>query len=101
MEDLPRKNSSIIEIENRTIKEAELYIMDPDITMKDVGNYFKISESCVHRDFHTRLKNLNLELYKKVIEKIKSVNRIKHLKGGEAARLYFAVLRKLLAENKK
>jgi len=100
---LPGNKSSITELENRTIKEAELYVMDPDITMLAVAKFFKLSQTCIHHDFHTRLKDLNLELYKKVLEKIKLVNKLKTIKGGESARVYFANRRQILIsmKNKK
>lgn len=101
MSNLPNKKSSIIEIENRSIKEAELYVMDPDITMLVVGKFFKLSESCIHHDFHFRLKDLNIMLYQKVMEKIKLVNKLKTIKGGEAAKIYFANRRHILKSLKK
>ena len=53
------------EMKTRVLKEAE-YILKTGYTIRETANQFKVSKSTVHKDLHERLKNIDLETFKKI-----------------------------------
>lgn len=76
------------DISARVIKEAE-YILDCECTVREAAAYFGISKSTLHSDISVKLKNLDLELYKKIHRIMDYHFGIRHIRGGEATRKRF------------
>jgi len=78
------------DIVDRVIMEAE-YIAETGATVRACAKVFHFSKSTVHKDVTERLKQIDLALYKKV-KKVLSINLAeRHIRGGEATRLKYAV----------
>jgi len=78
------------DIVDRVIREAE-YIAETGATVRACAKVFHFSKSTVHKDVTERLKQIDLALYKKV-KKVLSINLAeRHIRGGEATRLKYAV----------
>ena len=75
-------NENIIK---RLLNESD-YILKTKKTIREVANYFNVSKSTVHKDFHERLKKYDYHLYLKVDEILKYHIDIRHIRGGEATR---------------
>ena len=73
------------EIENRTLREARL-IVENNYTLRHTASVFGVSKSTVHNDMQTRLKDLDRNLYSKVVAILKNNFDNKHIHGGEAMR---------------
>lgn len=75
-----------LEREIRAIEEAEYYIKNKT-TIRETAKHFGVSKSTVHLDLTKRLKNINLDLYNKSLELMKSNKEIRNVRGGEATKL--------------
>ena len=72
-------------LENRTIEFAQ-YILQNNATVRKTAKKFGISKSTVHKDVSERLKNINMELYGRVKNVLKTNKAQRHIRGGLATR---------------
>ena len=69
------------------------YLVDNNATVRAVASHFGISKSTVHKDITQTLKKINKPLYFKV-QKILEINKQeRHLRGGEATREKYRMIK--------
>lgn len=69
------------------------YLVDNNSTVRAVAAHFGISKSTVHKDVTQTLKKINKPLYYKV-QQILAVNKQeRHLRGGEATRKKYNMIK--------
>ena len=69
------------------------YLVDNNSTVRAVASHFGISKSTVHKDVTQTLKKINKPLYYKV-QQILAVNKQeRHLRGGEATRKKYNMIK--------
>ena len=78
----------------KRIKIESNYILEKDITIRQIAKIMKVSKSTVHKDLHERLKEVDKDLYKKVDKILKEHLSIRHINGGRATKLKYQKLRK-------
>ncbi len=79
---------------NRVIEEA-YYIVDKKETVRNTSKIFNVSKSTVHKDMQERLKEIDIELFKKVNKIFKYHIKIRHINGGEATRCKYLKLKSI------
>lgn len=82
-------------ISARVIGEAE-YITKTGATVRQTAKHFCVSKSTVHKDVTERLEGTDRQLYERVREVLDKNLSERHIRGGMATRLKFAVKRKNL-----
>ena len=70
----------------KRVKTEAKYIIKEKCTVRELAKIMKVSKSTVHKDLQDRLKEIDMEMYKKVDEILKYHLEIRHIKGGEATR---------------
>ena len=69
------------------------YLVDNNLTVRAVAAHFGISKSTVHKDITQTLKRVNKPLYFKV-QKILEINKQeRHLRGGEATKEKYRMMK--------
>lgn len=80
-------------IYKRILKETD-YILNDNMTIRQIAKKLKVSKSTVHKDLHERLFDINRTLYKKVDNILQIHIKERHIKGGQATKLKYQKLRK-------
>ena len=80
-------------IYKRIQKEVD-YILDKNMTIREIAKIMKVSKSTVHKDLHERLFYIDEEKYKKVDKILKKHIEIRHINGGNATKIKYEKLRK-------
>ena len=62
------------------------YIIDNNTTIRKTALVFNVSKSTVHNDVSKKLKNQNIDLYKKVKKILEKNFNEKHIRGGLATK---------------
>ena len=75
-------------IYDRVIDEAN-YIVETNMTIREVAEHFGGSKSSVHNDIRKRLVEIDRKLYKKVSNVMEYHIDIKHIRGGESTKRKF------------
>lgn len=75
-------------IYDRVIDEAN-YIVETNMTIREVAEQFGVSKSTVHNDIRKRLVEIDRKLYKKVSNVMEYHIDIKHIRGGESTKRKF------------
>ncbi len=75
-------------IKNRIELEVH-YIIEDNLTIREIANILKLSKSTVHKDLTDRLKQIDQEDYKEVKKILQQHNEIKHIKGGNSTKLKY------------
>lgn len=83
-------------IEERAITLSE-YIVEKKTTVRDTARIFNISKSTVHKDVSERIWQIDKELAKKVQDILLYNKADRHLRGGNATKHKY----ELLKNNKK
>ena len=78
----------------KRIKIETDYILENNMTIREIAKIMKVSKSTVHKDLHERLKLIDKDLYKKVDKVLKEHLSIRHINGGKATKLKYQKLRK-------
>lgn len=86
-------------IEDRTRKHALLFIKR-DMTIRKVAEETGWSKQTVYHDLSVRLKEINIDLFKKVQEKLKDNKYIGQLRGGYTTQERFTGKKKMKDEKK-
>lgn len=84
--------------EERAIRLGE-YMIEHQSTVRDTANVFGISKSTVHKDLTSVLPKLNAGLYKEVRALLNVNKEERHLRGGEATKHKYEVLKALRVRN--
>lgn len=80
-------------IKERVLELAD-YIAETGSTVRLTAQVFGISKSTVHKDVTERLCHIDAERFYK-IQKLMDINKAeRHIRGGEATRLKYAVMNK-------
>lgn len=75
-------------MELRAVEEGE-YIVANNATVRCTASHFGISKSTVHTDVTRKLRDIDLELYKKV-RKVLEINKAqRHIRGGMATKIKY------------
>lgn len=78
----------------RVIEEAN-YIINNKKTVRETSKVFNVSKSTVHKDMQERLKEIDVDLFKKVDKIFKYHIKIRHINGGEATRCKYLKLKSI------
>ncbi len=83
------------DIIDRVIDEG-YYIVNNNATVRSAGKYFHLGKSTIHKDMTERLKRVDRELYQKV-KKVLDINlKERHIRGGEATRQKYLLIKRKL-----
>ncbi len=75
----------IDKLKDRTILAAN-YLLLENSTVRKVANRLGYSKSTIHNDLSIRLKEIDLELYRRV-QHLFMINKLeKHIRGGESTK---------------
>lgn len=85
-------------LEERAVTLGE-YIIEHKSTVRDTAAVFGISKSTVHKDLTAVLPRLNAGLYKEVRAVLDVNKEERHLRGGEATKHKYAMLKELGMRN--
>lgn len=80
-------------IYKRILKEVD-YILNDNMTVREIAKQMKVSKSTVHKDLHERLFYIDENKYKKVDKILKEHIEIRHINGGNATKIKYEKLRK-------
>ena len=80
-------------IYNRIKKESK-YIIDNNMTIRQIAKEIKVSKSTVHKDLHERLYYVNKKEYEIVKMILKKHLETRHIKGGIATKIKYQNIRK-------
>lgn len=75
------------------------YIVDTGDTVRGAAKRFGVSKSTVHNDITHRLRQVNLGLYGLVRDVLEHNKEERHIRGGDATRRKYALLRQQEQEN--
>ena len=84
-------NKKIID---RVLNESE-YIINNKKTVRETAKVFGVSKSTVHKDMQEKLKEIDINLYKKVEYIFKKHIEIRHINGGEATKQKYLKLKSI------
>lgn len=85
-------------LEERAVRLGE-YIIEHQSTVRDAAAVFGVSKSTVHKDITTLLPKLNAGLYKEVRAVLDINKEERHLRGGEATKHKYELLKQLGVRN--
>lgn len=75
-------NSLIIK---RVIDEAK-FMLDTNMTIREIAKVFNVSKSTVHKDLHERLFDIDNELFTRIDSILKYHIDVRHIRGGESTK---------------
>ena len=78
----------------KRINEESKYILNNNMTVRQISKIVKVSKSTVHKDLHERLYYIDKNLYKKIDKILKEHIKIRHINGGKATKLKYEKMRK-------
>ena len=85
------------QLTKRVLLEGE-YIAETGATVRLTAKKFGIGKSTVHKDMTERLKGIDVSLYNKVKEILKTNKDERHLRGGIATKKKYQNKKQLLKE---
>lgn len=80
------------EIQDRCVLLGR-YIARTGATVRETARAFQMSKSLVHKDVHERLRHVHPGLYQEVSEVLAYHNAVRHIRGGDATRRRWRLLR--------
>ena len=81
-------------LEERAVRLGE-YIIEHQSTVRDTAAVFGVSKSTVHKDLTAVLPKMNTALYKEVRAILDINKEERHLRGGEATKQKYEMLKEL------
>ena len=78
----------------KRIIQEEKYILNDNMTIRQIAKILKVSKSTVHKDLHERLKYIDLNRYDEISKILKHHIEIRHINGGNATKIKYQKLRK-------
>ena len=75
-------NSLIVK---RVIDEAN-FMLDTNMTIRQIAEVFNVSKSTVHKDLHERLFHIDNKLFNKIDNILKYHIDVRHIRGGESTK---------------
>ncbi len=76
------------------------YICDTHATVRDTARRFGISKSTVHKDMTQKLPEYSPAMYAQVREILTENKAERHLRGGEATKIKYRMIRQRAADEK-
>lgn len=73
----------------RVTNEA-IYIIDKQITVRELAKIFHVSKSTIHRDLTVLLPTIDNQLYEKVTHLLQANKAERHIRGGIATKLKYS-----------
>lgn len=70
------------------------YILNENLTIRQIAKKTNVSKSTVHKDLHDRLCKIDKNLFDKVDNILKKHIEIRHINGGNATKIKYINLRK-------
>ncbi len=83
------------EIISRVKREAK-FMIETEMTIRQLAEIFRVSKSTVHKDLHERLLEIDLDLYKRVDKILKYHIDIRHIRGGQSTKKKYLKLNERL-----
>ncbi|MBQ9024727.1 MAG: sporulation transcriptional regulator SpoIIID [Bacilli bacterium] len=80
-------------IYKRILKEVS-YILNGNLTIRQIASILNVSKSTVHKDLHERLYYIDKETFKKVNIVLKKHLENRHINGGNATKIKYEKIRK-------
>ena len=80
-------------IYKRILKETK-YVLNDNMTIRQIAKILRVSKSTVHKDLHERLYNIDKDLYKDIDNILQNHIKVRHINGGLATKLKYQKLRK-------
>ncbi len=77
------------------------YICDTHATVRDTARRFGISKSTVHKDMTQKLPEFDPTIYAVVREILEQNKAERHLRGGEATKIKYRIIREKAADESK
>ena len=71
-----------------------IYMLENNATVRKAASYFGISKSTVHKDVSKTLRRVNPVLFKRISKLLDANKSERHLRGGEATKKKYAILKK-------
>ena len=78
----------------KRIKIESNYILNNNMTIREIAKTIGVSKSTVHKDLHERLFDIDKEVFNKVKIILNKHIQIRHINGGKATNLKYQKLRK-------
>ena len=82
-----------LSIDRRVVLFAE-FMLEHKATVRQTAKFFGYSKSTVHKDVTERLFGVNRTLYDKVKEVLDQNKAERHIRGGEATKLKYSIMKK-------
>jgi len=79
-----------MKVNQKRIMKHALLMLERGATVRSIAKITGFSKSTVHKDISYRLKDVNLDLYHKVMDKLRYNYSTKHLRGGETTRIRYS-----------
>lgn len=73
------------DIKTRVLEEAK-YILQTGETIRETAKKFHVSKSTVHKDLQEKLKQLNKNIYKRIVIILNYHITIRHIRGGQSTK---------------
>ena len=70
------------------------YILNENLTIRQIAKKTNVSKSTEHKDLHDRLCKIDKNLFDKVDNILKKHIEIRHINGGNATKIKYINLRK-------
>lgn len=81
-------------LDNEQILKQAFYLIENHSTIRATAKIFNIPKSTLHHNLSTKLKYINLSLYREVKKQLNENFKIKHIHGGESTKLKYEKLKK-------
>lgn len=78
----------------KRIQKEIKYVLNDNMTIRQIAKILKVSKSTVHKDLHERLYYIDKNIYKKTDKILQNHIKIRHINGGKATKLKYQKLRK-------
>lgn len=78
----------------KRIKEETDYIINDNLTIREIAKIKNVSKSTVHKDLHERLYDIDKNIFKIVDKILQEHLETRHIKGGYATKIKYQKLRK-------
>ena len=78
-------------ITKRVIEEAN-FMLDTNMTIREIAKIFNVSKSTVHKDLHERLFDIDNKLFSKIDSILKYHIDVRHIRGGESTKKKYTKL---------
>lgn len=70
------------------------YILNENMTIREIAKKMNVSKSTVHKDLHERLYDIDNNLFNKVNKILQKHLEVRHINGGYATKIKYEKLRK-------